>query len=999
VLRFFLNTLIALLLILTTSLFSQDFKKKFEDAEYYFLFEEYDLALPIYLELFKQDTTNANLSYRIGICYSKSNSLEEKKKAIPYLEYASKHISNKYKEGSYRERNAPPDVLFSLGIAYRENMNFDKAIDAFKKFTQVVPVNNVDYIDYAKREIQCTENAKQLTKTPIKIEPQNLSEIINAPDEIQNCPVVSDDESVIVFTAGKKNIFNADPSIDFLYNDYKLDDIYFTKKVDNKWTEPINISKQLGIGSERKTVPVSISADGKELYLVKDDNDNGNIYVSYYIDGKWTKMKPLNKNINTKYWESHATITKDGNTLFFTSDRPGGFGGLDIYRSDKNEKGEWGPAVNLGPTINSIYDEETPFVVGENGNYILFFSSQGHYSMGGFDVFYSVLLKNGKWTTPVNLGYPLNTVGNDLFYVPKANGQYFFFPLNNNERSGITKNNIYKVKVEITVPVEEVEEAEKVAEVEKTEKVTELEETEKVAELNQPNIIEEKKPLLVTIKGYINLADNSLELPQNISITISDTIKNKPPENIIPEKDTKSFTYKVPPGNYTISVNAPGYNEHKEYIYIPNNYSLNEFVVNILLQPIEVSKKEYFVIRNIFFDYGKYDLRRESEIELQRLAQLMERNPSLMVEVIGHTDALGSDQFNQKLSEKRAKAAVDYLVSLGIDPSRFVTKGMGKRQFIAINQNPDGTDNPEGRQLNRRVEIKLLNSVPDSVIVEEINVPPHLRYRKDIFGKADYTYTVLIIQQKEKQLDINVLNKLLNLTKILKNDSLFNNVNSPIENNKIGDMLVFNAGLFKNKSDAIRILNLIIDNGFEDATIISTNELGKIKTEIFRNYEKQKEIEEADVKKNYTIQIKAFTSPVDLSIFKNLNGVEEHYCNDGFYRYTYGKFKTRNEALKEKEKIVELGYFDAFVIELDKFKQKVIDKSEFTIQLKSSASPLKLTVFKDIKNDVREVIGNDGQFKYIYGTYKTISEAKKDLEKLKKNGYTDAFITNTAVYK
>ncbi|MCX7863167.1 MAG: OmpA family protein [Bacteroidales bacterium] len=947
---------------------AQDFKKKFVDAEYHFMYEDYDLALPLYLELYQRDTTNANLAYRIGICYIYQKTPAEKKKAIPYLEFAVNHVSKKYKEGSYLEKNAPPDAWFYLGTAYRDNMDFEKAIAAFKKFTQTVPVGNVYYIDYVKREIQCTENAKQITKNPIEIEPQNLSEVINAPDEIQNCPVVSDDETIIVFTAGKKNIFSAELDLNLTNIDYKLDDIYFSKKVDGKWTDPVNITKQLGAGSQQRTVPVSISADGTELYLVRDDNDDGNIYVSYLKNDKWTKMKPLNKNINTKYWESHATITKDGNTLFFTSDRPGGFGGLDIYRSDKDEKGEWGPAVNLGPTINSIYDEETPFVVGQKGNYTLYFSSQGHYSMGGFDVFYSNLLKNGKWSTPINIGYPLNTVGNDLFYVPKANGEYFFFPLNNNERGGIAKNNIYKAKVSL------------------------------------PNMkpIEEKKPPImvkVTLLGNIRLADNSPELPRDIAIMIVDTTKNKIIENIIPNRDSATFRSILQPGNYKLTCSASGYNTHSEYIFVPENFSQKEIVVDIMLQPVEVTKGEYYVIRSIFFDYGKYDLRRESEIELQRLAQLMQKNPGLMVEIVGHTDAMGSDKFNQKLSENRAKAAIDYLVSLGIEPTRFVAKGMGKRQFIAINQNPDGSDNPEGRQLNRRVEIKLLNTVPENVIVEEIKVPQHLRFRKDAKVRDENVYTVLLLQQKEKELGVQQLNKLLSLTQLLKEDSLFKNSSSPIKDNKIGDMLVFNAGEFKNKSDAMRILNIVIDQGFADATIISTDELTKIKSEITRYIQKQAEQEDLNVKKDYTIQVRAYTTPVSLSTFKNLKGVEEHYCNDGFYRYTYGKYKTRAEALKEKERITELGYPDAFVVDLEKFKERIVEKTEFTIQLKSSATPIKLASFQKLKENVQEVIGNDGNFKYIYGTFKSINEAKKDLEKVKREGYTDAFIVNKSVYK
>jgi len=956
------------LLILANFAYNQTFKKKFVDAEYHFMFEEYALALPLYLDLYNQDKENANLAYRIGICYIYQNSPEEKRKAIPYLEYAVQHITKKYKEGSYLEKNAPPDAWFYLGTVYRDAMEFEKAITAFKKFTSTVSVSSVYYIDYVKREIQCTENAKQLIKYPIKIEPQNLSEVINAPDEVQNCPVISDDESIIVFTAGKKNIFSAELDININNPDYKLDDIYFAHKVDGKWSEPVNITKQLGTGNQQRTVPVSISSDGKELYLVRDDNDDGNIYVSFYKNDKWTRMKPLNKHINTKYWESHATITKDGNTLFFTSDRPGGFGGLDIYRSDKDEKGEWGPAVNLGPTINSIYDEETPFVIGDKGKYTLYFSSQGHYSMGGFDVFYSTLLNNNKWSTPINIGFPLNTVGNDLFYVPKANGEYFFFPLNNNERGGIAKNNIYKAKVNLPgmKPVEETK---------------------------PPQLVK------VLVKGVVKLADNANELPKDIAVVFYDSLKNINIASIKPSLDSGYYQNVVGPGSYRLTFSCSGYNSKTEYVYIPENFSAKEIVIDATLEPIEVSKGEYFVIRNIFFDYGKYDLRRESEIELQRLAQLMQKNPGLMVEIVGHTDALGSDKFNQKLSENRAKSAIDYLVSLGIDPSRFVAKGMGKREFIAINKNPDGSDNPDGRQLNRRVEIKLLNTIPDNVIVEAINVPPNLRYRKDTKVKDTNIYTVLLLQQKEKDIDVNILNKFLSLTQTLKQDSLFKNNTNPIKDNKIGDMLVFTAGEFKSKSDAMRVLNAVNDLGFTEANIISTEELTNISNKIARNYQQKQEEKEINVKKDYTIQVKAYTIPVDLSVFKGLKGVKENYCKDGFYRYTYGNFKTRAEALKEKERLSELGYHDAFIVNYQQFKTKIVSKSNFTIQIKSSSNPISLTTFKPLKLDVKELIGNDGHYKYIHGSYNSIEDARKDLKKIRRSGYSDAFIVNMDKFK
>ena len=425
--RFFLKyILIWILLLVSISAISQGFKKKFIDAEYHYMFEEFSEALPIYLEISNSQPDNANINYRIGICYLHLPDPKENEKALPYLQKAITNINPKYKEGSYLEKGAPKDAFFYLGNAYRNKLDFDNAIESYKKYRDILNSKEVFYIDYIDREIQCTQNAKELVKLPLQLKFQNLDDEINSqtnqinsPIDVENCPVVSDNETVFVFTAGNKNVFSSEIDLNIINADYKMDNICFSKKTEGKWTEPKNITRQLGAKS--RVVPVTISADGTELYLVRDDNDNGNIYISHYKNDRWTKMEPLNKNINTKNWESHATITVDGKTLYFTSDRKGGFGRLDIYRSDRDEKGDWGPAVNLGSTINTKYDEETPIIL--NDSKTMYFSSQGHYCMGGFDAFYTTLLANNTWSAPLNVGYPINTVGNDLFYIPKDDSE------------------------------------------------------------------------------------------------------------------------------------------------------------------------------------------------------------------------------------------------------------------------------------------------------------------------------------------------------------------------------------------------------------------------------------------------------------------------------------------------------------------------------------------------------------------------------------------------
>ena len=973
--RFFLKyILIWILLLVSISATSQGFKKKFIDAEYHYMFEEFSEALPIYLEISNSQPDNANINYRIGICYLHLPDPKENEKALPYLQKAITNINPKYKEGSYLEKGAPKDAFFYLGNVYRNKLDFDNAIESYKKYRDILNSKEVFYIDYIDREIQCTQNAKELVKLPLKLKSQNLGDEINSqtnqinsPIDVENCPVVSDNETVFVFTAGNKNVFSSEIDLNIINADYKMDNICFSKKNEGKWTEPKNITRQLGAKS--RVVPVTISADGTELYLVRDDNDNGNIYISHYKNDRWTKMEPLNKNINTKNWESHATITVDGKTLYFTSDRKGGFGGLDIYRSDRDEKGDWGPAVNLGSTINTKYDEETPTIL--NDSKTMYFSSQGHYCMGGFDAFYTTLLANNTWSAPLNVGYPINTVGNDLFYIPKANGEYAFFPLNNNEREIATNNeegiaiinegkigtnNIYKIIVSIP----------------------EGHETE------------------ILLKGNIILQDQKNELPHDFIISVIDSIKGDTVNKCKPNYLLSNYLTQIKSGSFKIEYKCNGYLTHYEQLYIPNIYTRTEVNIDVEMLPLEVSKGEYYVIRSIFFDYAKYDLKKESETELQRLADLMQKNPSLYVEIVGHTDALGSVQLNQKLSENRSKAAIDYLVSQGIDQSHFVSKGMGKTHFIAINKNPDGSDNPEGRQLNRRVEIKILNSTADNITVEEIKVPENLLYSRAGRLRPNDKYTILLIKQKEKSVSTDDVSRLINLTTKLKSNELFASVTgSPVSEAKVNDMLMFTAGEFTNKSDAMKILNIVVDENFPDATIESMSGIGKIKHEIGNDY-KQHENDNVDVsldKTLYTIQISALTKPADLSVFKNLKGVKENLCQDGFYRYTYGKFEGINSAKQEKQHLIELGYTNTFIVKTDNFYSKVESVGEFTIQLESLAEPVNLSHFKNLKG-VKELIGNDQKYKYIYGKYSSVDDARKELNKIKKYGYENAFVVN-----
>lgn len=833
-------------------------KETFIDAEYFYLYGKFEKALPLYLKLHDLYPDNANVNYRIGMSYlhiTRGDNLSDiKKMSIPYLNQASENINVKYNEGSYKEKRAPAEVLFYLGNAYRYKHDFDSAIKVYEKFLGYIDVKDIYYFDYVKREIRACKNAKDMVQFPIALEIENLGAEINSPSMIENCPVVSFDETMLVFTAGESNNFSPDLDLGVTNFDYQMDNIYFALKEDGKWGDPTDISRNLS--PDRRTVPVSLNSDGTKLYVVKDDNDDGNVYVTTFKKEKWSSLKKLNSNINTSDWESHASISTDSKVLYFTSDRSGGFGGLDIYKSELGENGDWGPAVNLGPTVNTPYDEETPYII-ENGK-TLYFSSQGHYGMGGFDIFHSSLLDNGEWTTPLNIGYPINTVGNDLFYLPRSNGEYAFFPLNANER-GIGNNDIYKVKM--SKPLS-----------------------------NRPEI---------TVKGIISLQDKRKELPEDLQVFLIDSISKDTVKTITANLLTGEYSTEISSGNFKIVYQAKDYKKHTEYLVIPNIYTRTDVVVNVELIPLQVSSGEYVVIKSIFYDFNRSDLRRESKIELEKLYKLMEQNPSLYIEIIGHTDSKGSTAYNLKLSKKRARTAIDYLVAKGIELKRFVAKGAGESSHVAININPDGSDNPEGRQLNRRVDMKLHNSNANQVIIEAVTVPEYLKFKE-----KDITYSIQVAESKEK-LEKDYFDK-------YNSKMIFKDVEVRSTQNR---GYIYTIGKYTNKSEAIALLNELIDLGIENVKIV--NDISYTK-----KAQGGKKAGVTSVKnKVYTIQIKALKKQVKSGYFRDLSNVQEYIGKDGFYRYSVGEFNSVEKAKTEWKKIIEKGYKDAFIINIKHYKK------------------------------------------------------------------------------
>jgi hypothetical protein len=400
---------------------SRELKRTFVDAEYRLLYNEYKEALPLFLQLYDAGITTPNIKYRIGQCYLQIPG--EKEKAIPYLEEAVENISNNYNVGYFEQEKAPVEALYQLGVAYRITDRIEEALSYFKSYKTKIRPTNQEANKLVDAEIEACNNALALKKRPTNLLEQNLGKKINSSFSNTHA-VVSGDETRIVFLS----------ELQF------YDAIFFSQKINGQWVTAKNVSLQFE--SSRPLKPVHLSYDGNTLYLCRDDNNDFNFYVSTFEKNKWTPVVPLSEKINSAAFEEHLCTTKDGNIIYFTSNRDGGFGGYDIYKSVKDENGEWQDPVNLGETINTPFDEAFPCITEDRKK--LYFSSQGHLNMGGLDIFYSTF-ENGQWQKPVNMGFPINTTDDDQWFFPLKNGQIAY--ISKVKPNGYGKMDIYRLNL------------------------------------------------------------------------------------------------------------------------------------------------------------------------------------------------------------------------------------------------------------------------------------------------------------------------------------------------------------------------------------------------------------------------------------------------------------------------------------------------------------------------------------------------------------------------
>lgn len=391
-----------------------ELEETYKDANSYFYFEDYEEALALFLQVYRHQPDNANLNYKIGFCYL--NIPGSKEKSIQYLKKATQNTTKNYREESILETKAPVDAIFYLGNAYFINNQIENALTQYKRFAELTNGKGQWNFDYLTHQINAAKNSTVLQRNPVNFLQVNLGESIN--DRFSNFnAVLSGDGKTMAFTT-KRRFYQA---------------VFISNQTSNgDWSTPKNITLDLQVDGNCSTL--SLSYDGAELYLFKDDNHDGNIYVSRLKNGKWSPMNKLNKNINSESYETHASISFDGKYLYFTSNRKGGYGDLDIYVSERTTGDDWGVPRNLGPSINTSLNENTPFLSTDGT--MLYFSSEGHNNIGGYDIFISQLSSKEEWSTPINLGYPINTTDDNLFYFPIGNGSQGLVSIFDNDGFG-----------------------------------------------------------------------------------------------------------------------------------------------------------------------------------------------------------------------------------------------------------------------------------------------------------------------------------------------------------------------------------------------------------------------------------------------------------------------------------------------------------------------------------------------------------------------------------
>ena len=556
-------------------------------------------------------------------------------------------------------------VLYALGIVENRLEKYEEAIEHFQQYLDSNP-RNEGLRKNAKRHLGNCQFRIEMANKRVPFEPRSIGDNINTEAD-EYLPSLTADGNTLVYTSKNTRADNQE-------------DFYISRKVEGGWRKGRPLED---INTPHNEGAQSISADGKFLVYTACGLPNGNgscdLYFSEVKKGRWTKPANMGEPVNSAAWESQPSISADGKTLYFTWASSYDSKNRDIMVSYRQPDGSWSKPVSIGEEINTYYWEQSPFIHADGQT--LYFMSDGHPGFGSYDIFYSRKQEDGSWGIPKNMGFPINTAAAEGSIIISLDGSTAYFSTDraNPAAEGMTAFDIPDSKGQTDIYTFE--------------------------------LYEEARPLPLTyVKALVY--DAATKKPLVAQVEFVELEQGTTQAASLTDSDGE-FLVCLPLGNnYALNVSKEKYLFHSENFALINRDSSKPYVLEIALRkipksvvesgkPAPVPQSEPIVLRNVFFDTGSAALRSESYVELNRLKKLLEENPSMKIQVNGHTDNVGSESDNLKLSTERAKSVYEFLVQNGIQASRLSFKGFGESQSI------DSNDNPEGRQRNRRTEFLI----------------------------------------------------------------------------------------------------------------------------------------------------------------------------------------------------------------------------------------------------------------------------------------------------
>ncbi len=544
-----------------------------------------------------------------------------------------------------------PNAFFYMSASLLDLGRYSDALKGLQHYLTFTTISD-NMRKAAEEAVRRSEFALEAIAEPVPFNPINLGPNINTIHD-EYAPTLTADEQTLIITRKKPR---EDPQNMQFGSEYE--DFYLSHRVDGEWSKAVNLGEP--INTPRNEGAQSISADGLHLYFTACNRPDGmgscDIYYARRTGENWSEPVNLGAPVNTSSWDSQPSISPDGRTLYFTSARRGNFGRMDIWKSVRSANGRWSEPENLGPVINTTGREMSPFIHPDNQT--LFFASDGHLGMGGMDLFYSVKGPDGQWETPVNLGYPINTHADELSLVVGASGKEAYFA--SEKEGGKGGTDIYFFE-----------------------------------------LYEEARPNQVTyMKGFVFDVITKKRLRAEFEMV--DLQSEEVIVQSYSNELTGEFLVPIPVGrNLALNVSKDGYLFFSEnFSYTDLRTGVDPHLFDIPLQPIR--EGESVVLRNIFFKTASHELLPESVNELNRLIRLLEQNPGMHIEISGHTDNVGSYDYNKTLSQNRALSVYNYLTENGIDPDRLSYVGYADTRPVSTNETE------EGRAQNRRTEFKVV---------------------------------------------------------------------------------------------------------------------------------------------------------------------------------------------------------------------------------------------------------------------------------------------------